>query len=70
MLDPKVVDRLLARKANEARSPLLGLTDRERDVLEAQVERVQVHVLDPVDARPREIPLFGWPCLRLLKFRA
>jgi DNA-binding NarL/FixJ family response regulator len=33
-LDPKVVEGLLARKADEARSPLLGLTDRERDVLE------------------------------------
>jgi DNA-binding NarL/FixJ family response regulator len=29
-----VVEGLLARKADEARSPLLGLTDRERDVLE------------------------------------
>jgi DNA-binding NarL/FixJ family response regulator len=34
VLDPKVVEGLLARKADEARSPLLGLTDRERDVLE------------------------------------
>jgi DNA-binding NarL/FixJ family response regulator len=34
VLDPKVVEGLLARKAHEARSPLLGLTDRERDVLE------------------------------------
>jgi DNA-binding NarL/FixJ family response regulator len=34
VLDPKVVEGLLARKAEDARSPLLGLTDRERDVLE------------------------------------
>jgi DNA-binding NarL/FixJ family response regulator len=34
-LDPKVVEGLMARKANEARSPLLGLTDKERAVLEA-----------------------------------
>jgi DNA-binding NarL/FixJ family response regulator len=34
VLDPKVVESLLSRKAHEARSPLLGLTDRERDVLE------------------------------------
>jgi DNA-binding NarL/FixJ family response regulator len=33
-LDPKVVEGLLARKANDARSPLLGLTDREREVLQ------------------------------------
>jgi DNA-binding NarL/FixJ family response regulator len=34
-LDPKVVEGLMNRKANESRSPLLGLTDREREVLEA-----------------------------------
>jgi DNA-binding NarL/FixJ family response regulator len=34
-LDPKVVERLLARQAADARSPLLGLTDREREVLQA-----------------------------------
>jgi DNA-binding NarL/FixJ family response regulator len=34
VLDPKVVEGLLARKADQARSPLHGLTDRERDVLE------------------------------------
>ncbi len=33
-LDPKVVEGLLARKAGDANSPLLGLTDREREVLE------------------------------------
>jgi DNA-binding NarL/FixJ family response regulator len=33
-LDPKVVEVLLARKLSEARSPLLGLTDREREVLQ------------------------------------
>ena len=33
-LDPKVVEGLMSRKANEATSPLLGLTDREREVLE------------------------------------
>jgi DNA-binding NarL/FixJ family response regulator len=33
-LDPLVVEGLLARKASEARSPLLGLTDREREVLQ------------------------------------
>jgi DNA-binding NarL/FixJ family response regulator len=32
-LDPKVVEGLLARKSSEARSPLLGLTEREREVL-------------------------------------
>jgi DNA-binding NarL/FixJ family response regulator len=32
-LDPKVVEGLLSRKSSEARSPLLGLTDREREVL-------------------------------------
>lgn len=34
VLDPKVVEGLLARRAGDARSPLLGLTDREREVLE------------------------------------
>jgi DNA-binding NarL/FixJ family response regulator len=34
-LDPRVVEGLLARKAEEARSPLLGLTDKEREVLQA-----------------------------------
>jgi DNA-binding NarL/FixJ family response regulator len=34
-LDPKVVEGLMSRKAGEAKSPLLGLTDREREVLEA-----------------------------------
>jgi len=34
VLDPKVVEGLLRRKSNEARSPLLGLTDREREVLQ------------------------------------
>jgi DNA-binding NarL/FixJ family response regulator len=34
VLDPKVVEGLLSRKASEARSPLLGLTDREREVLQ------------------------------------
>jgi DNA-binding NarL/FixJ family response regulator len=33
-LDPLVVEGLLARKASEARSPLLGLTEREREVLQ------------------------------------
>jgi DNA-binding NarL/FixJ family response regulator len=32
VLDPKVVEALLARKAGDG--PLLGLTDRERDVLQ------------------------------------
>jgi len=32
-LDPKVVEGLMARKSHEARSPLLGLTEREREVL-------------------------------------
>lgn len=32
-LDPKVVEGLMARKASDARSPLLGLTEREREVL-------------------------------------
>ncbi len=35
VLDPRVVEGLLARKAQESRSPLHGLTDREREVLEA-----------------------------------
>ncbi len=34
VLDPKVVEALLTRKAGDARSPLLGLTEREREVLE------------------------------------
>jgi DNA-binding NarL/FixJ family response regulator len=33
-LDPKVVEGLLQRKSAESRSPLLGLTDREREVLQ------------------------------------
>ena len=33
-LDPKIVEGLLNRSAREARSPLLGLTDREREVLQ------------------------------------
>ncbi|HEX7189665.1 MAG TPA: response regulator transcription factor [Actinomycetes bacterium] len=35
VLDPKVVEGLLARKSSEKQSPLLGLTDREREVLQA-----------------------------------
>ena len=34
VLDPRVVEGLLARKAQESRSPLPGLTDREREVLQ------------------------------------
>ncbi len=34
-LDPKVVEGLVSRKASQAASPLLGLTDKERAVLEA-----------------------------------
>ena len=33
-LDPKVVEGLMMRKSAEASSPLLGLTDKERSVLE------------------------------------
>jgi DNA-binding NarL/FixJ family response regulator len=33
-LDPKVVEGLMQRKSAEARSPLLGLTEREREVLQ------------------------------------
>ena len=33
-LDPRVVEGLLARKSSEERSALLGLTDREREVLQ------------------------------------
>lgn len=33
-LDPKVIEALLARKAEEATSPLLGLSDLEREVLQ------------------------------------
>ena len=33
-LDPKVVEALLARRTSDARSPLLMLTDREREVLQ------------------------------------
>ncbi|HSJ19390.1 MAG TPA: response regulator transcription factor [Nocardioidaceae bacterium] len=33
-LDPKVVEGLLARQSRAAASPLLGLTDREREVLQ------------------------------------
>jgi DNA-binding NarL/FixJ family response regulator len=32
-LDPKVVEGLMARKSADSKSPLLGLTDREREVL-------------------------------------
>lgn len=32
-LDPRIVEGLLARRSSDATSPLLGLTDRERDVL-------------------------------------
>jgi DNA-binding NarL/FixJ family response regulator len=32
-LDPKIVESLLDRRSSEATSPLLGLTDREREVL-------------------------------------
>jgi DNA-binding NarL/FixJ family response regulator len=35
VLDPRVVEGLLSRKAGEARSPLHGLTDREHEVLAA-----------------------------------
>jgi DNA-binding NarL/FixJ family response regulator len=34
VLDPKVVEGLLARRSTEAASPLSGLTERERQVLE------------------------------------
>lgn len=34
-LDPKVVEGLLTRQSNSANAPLLGLTDREREVLAA-----------------------------------
>ena len=33
-LDPKVVEGLMARQSSEERSPLLGLTDRELEVLQ------------------------------------
>lgn len=33
-LDPKVIERLLARKAKETHSPLAGLTERELEVLQ------------------------------------
>ena len=33
-LDPKVVDGLLRRRSSQASSPLLGLTEREREVLQ------------------------------------
>jgi len=33
-LDPKVVEGLVARKSSQASSPLLALTDREREVLQ------------------------------------
>ncbi len=35
VLDPRVVEGLMARKAGEDRSPLQGLTDREHEVLAA-----------------------------------
>jgi DNA-binding NarL/FixJ family response regulator len=34
VLDPKVIEGLLARKSQELRSPLRGLTEREREVLQ------------------------------------
>ncbi len=37
-LDPKVVERLLARSSAQATSPLAGLTEREREVLSAMAE--------------------------------
>jgi DNA-binding NarL/FixJ family response regulator len=33
-LDPQVIEALIARKLTDARSPLLGLTERERSVLQ------------------------------------
>jgi DNA-binding NarL/FixJ family response regulator len=34
-LDPRVIEGLLARKSRESRSPLLGLTERELEVLQS-----------------------------------
>ena len=33
-LDPKIIESLMARKSHEADTPLLGLTEREREVLQ------------------------------------
>ena len=54
-LDPRVVEGLLARKSSEERSPLLGLTDREREVLAVDGCRAQQrdHRQDAVHERPR-----------------
>jgi len=38
VLDPKVVESLVARRNREARSPLAHLTDREREVLEQMAQ--------------------------------
>jgi DNA-binding NarL/FixJ family response regulator len=38
VLDPKVVERLVARRERETRSPLAHLTDREREVLALMAE--------------------------------
>jgi DNA-binding NarL/FixJ family response regulator len=38
VLDPKVVERLVARRERMARSPLAQLTDREREVLEQMAQ--------------------------------
>jgi DNA-binding NarL/FixJ family response regulator len=38
VLDPKVVEGLVARRDREARSPLANLTDREREVLSLMAE--------------------------------
>src|SRR5438093_3108532 len=38
VLDPKVVEGLVARKQREARSPLAQLTEREREVLEQMAQ--------------------------------
>jgi DNA-binding NarL/FixJ family response regulator len=38
VLDPKVVEELIAEKRRQADSPLAGLTDREREVLEQMAQ--------------------------------
>jgi response regulator RpfG family c-di-GMP phosphodiesterase len=45
-LDPKVVEGLMMRKSADAGSPLLGLTDKERSVLEVRREAHQRGLLE------------------------
>jgi DNA-binding NarL/FixJ family response regulator len=57
-LDPKVVEALMARKANQSRSALLELTDREREVLEAMATgRNNAKIADILLMSEREVEM-------------